>query len=129
MKTLLLTIFALLVFGCSSRTVTTPDGALLFKSSRLGVKENVKGLEYTTPSGAKLVLTGYTSDQVEALTAVTEAAVRAAISSAAPGAGSLGGLGTQSTNAVPVVPAGYKLVPKDDPSVPQLEIPALSLAP
>ena len=120
MKTLLLTLLAFLAFGCSTRTVSTPDGAFVFKSSRLGVKENVKGLEYTTPAGAKLVLTGYSSDQVEALVAVTEAAVRTAINSAAPGAG------TFSTN---LVPTGYKLVPKDDPSVPQLEIPALSLTP
>ena len=128
MKTLLLTILAFLAFGCSSRTVTTPDGALLFKSSRLGVKENVKGLEYTTPAGARLVLTGYTSDQVEALVAVTEAAVRTAINSAAPGAGA-GGYGLPSSLSTNAVPAGYKLVLKDDPSVPQLEIPALSLAP
>lgn len=120
MKTLLLTVLAFLLFGCSSRTVTTPDGALLFKSSRLGVKENVKGLEYTTPSGAKLVLKGYSSDQVEALVAVTETAVRTAINSAAPGAGAF------STNSVP---AGYKLVPKDDPSVPHFEIPDLDLTP
>lgn len=129
MKTLLLTVLAFLLFGCSSRTVTAPDGALLFKSSRLGVKEAIKEFEYSTPAGARVVLKGYSSDQVEALVAVTEAAVRAAINSAAPGAGSLGGLGTQSTNAVPSIPPGYKLVLKDDPSVPQLEIPALSLAP
>lgn len=120
MKTLLLTVLAFLLFGCSSRTVSTPDGKFVFKSTRVGVKENLKGLEYTTPGGARLTLSGYSSDQVEALVAVTETAVRTAINSAAPGAGAF------STN---LVPTGYKLVPKDDPSVPHFEIPDLDLTP
>lgn len=112
------------VAGCSTRSLVTPDGRAIFRSSRLGTTEQVKEVRYRTKDGAEFTLRGYSSDQVEALAAVTEAAVRAAISSQNPsGAGfNLGQF---------VVPAGMKaiqrgrsvvLVPTDDPSQPTPEI-------
>ena len=110
MKPAILTIIILLAFGCSSRKATLPDGRVLYQSFRFGTKEQVKHVEFRSALGDVFVMDGYASDQVEALGVVTEAAVRGAIGAAAPGAGALR------------VPAGFKLAPKDDPSVPQPEI-------
>ena len=78
-----LALILLLTAGCATRTVTLPDGSILYKSTRLGNKEQIKRLEFR--HGADVfILEGYSSDQVEALGIVTEAAVKAAISSAKP---------------------------------------------
>ena len=67
--------------GCSTRTVMLPDGSVLYKSTRFGTSETIKELEFTTADGSKIIIKGYGGDQVEALTAVTEAAVRSAVKS------------------------------------------------
>ncbi len=78
-----LALLLLLLAGCATRTVTLPDGSVLYKSSRFGNKEQIKRIEFR--HGADVfILEGYSSDQVEVLSAVTEAAVKAAISSAKP---------------------------------------------
>lgn len=106
--------------GCSTRSFVTPDGKVLFRSERLGTKEQVREIVYRTPDGAEFVMKGYSSDQVEALAAVTEAAVKAAISSMNPAAGL--STRTASAPAAAAIPPGYKLVPSNDPSRPQPEI-------
>jgi len=78
-----LLIIPLLLVGCATRTVTLPDGSVLYKSSRFGNKEQIKRLEFRHGSDV-FILEGYSSDQVEALGVVTKAAVEAAISSAKP---------------------------------------------
>lgn len=110
MKPTLVTLLFLFAFGCSSRKATLPDGRVLYQSLRFGTKEQVKHVEFRSAQGDVFVMDGYASDQVEALGVVTEAAVKGAVSAAVPGAGALR------------VPAGFKLAPKDDPSVPQPEI-------
>jgi hypothetical protein len=71
-------------FGCTIREIATPDGKILYKSTRFGNKETIGSIEYVFPDGSKFVLKGFGSDQVSALGVVTEAAVRAAVSSAKP---------------------------------------------
>lgn len=113
MKTIIIIAFlAVLTLsaGCSVRTATLPDGRVLYKSSRFGTKEQIKHVEFRSAGGDVFVMDGYAGDQVEALGVVTEAAVKGAVSAAVPGAGLLS------------VPPGYKLAPKDDPSVPKLEL-------
>lgn len=120
--------------GCSSRHLLTPDGKYVFRSERLGNREQIKELIYRTPEGAEFVMRGYASDQVEAMAAVTEAAVRGAVSGGNPAAGA-GGLLTATRSGTPLgewrIPEGMKavqrgaaivLVPKDDPSTPVPEI-------
>jgi hypothetical protein len=71
-------------FGCTIREVATPDGKILYKSTRFGNKETIGSIEYTFPDGSRFVLKGFGSDQVSALGVVTEAAVKAAITSVKP---------------------------------------------
>ncbi len=70
--------------GCTVREITTPDGKILYKSTRFGNKETIGSIEYVFPDGSRFVLRGYGSDQVSALGVVTEAAVKAAITSVKP---------------------------------------------
>lgn len=109
-----LPIILLFLCSCSTRKATLPDGRVLYQSNRFGTKEQIKHVEFRSAAGDVFVLDGYASDQVEALGVVTEAAVKAAVSSMAPVPATRSG--------PPVVPAGFKLVPKDDPSKPQPEI-------
>ena len=76
---------AMALVGCSSRSLTTPDGRSVYRSDRLGTREQVKEIVYQTPDGALFRLRGYSSDQVEALAAVAEAAARGARGSVDPG--------------------------------------------
>ena len=117
--------------GCSTRSLVTPDGKYLFRSERLGNREQIKELVYRTPDGAEFVMRGYSSDQVEALAAVTEAAVRGAVMSVNPAAAAAPGLVSATNLGQWKVPAGKKavqrgdslvLVPVDDPSTPVPEI-------
>jgi len=67
------------ITGCTTRTVTLPDGSVLYKSSRFGNKEQIRRLEFRHGTDV-FILEGYSSDQVEALGIVTKAAVEGAIS-------------------------------------------------
>jgi len=71
----------LLLTGCATRTVTLPDGSVLYKSVRFGNKEQIKKIEFRHGSDV-FILEGYSSDQVEALGVVTKAAVEGAIAGA-----------------------------------------------
>lgn len=85
MKTFLKLLTLLIVVnGCSTRTLTLPDGRVIYKSVRFGMKEAIKRVEYKDANGQSFVLEGYASDQVEALGVVTEAAVRGAVSGVKP---------------------------------------------
>ncbi len=105
---ILLTLLAVTA-GCTTRTASTPDGWVLYKSTRFGNKEAIKRVEYRGKDGSVFILEGYASDQVEGLGIIAESAARGAVQGITGGAG--GG-----------VPAGMKLVPKDDPSKPHLEV-------
>lgn len=100
--------------GCTTRTAQTPDGRVIYKSTRVGNKEAIKRVEYRDPDGSVFILEGYSSDQVEGMGIIAEAAARGAVQGMTGGAG----------GAVPLssIPAGMKMVPKDDPSKPQPEI-------
>jgi len=111
---LIFPVILLIACSCSTRKATLPDGRVLYQSSRFGTKEQIKHVEFRSAQGDVFVLDGYASDQVEALGVVTEAAVKAAVSSMVP---------VPSTRSgPPAVPSGYKIVPKDDPSTPRLEV-------
>lgn len=103
-----------LVQACTTRTAQTPDGKVLYKSTRFGNKEAIKRVEYRGADGAVFILEGYSSDQVEGMGIVAEAAARGAVQ------GLTGGGGSALSGSA--VPAGMKLVPKDDPSTPKLEV-------
>lgn len=109
----LLTLLAIAA-GCTTRTAQTPDGKVIYKSTRFGNKEAIKRVEYRAPDGSLFILEGYSSDQVEGMGIVAEAAARGAVQGMTGGGGS----------AVPLssIPVGMKMVPKDDPSKPQLEV-------
>lgn len=116
--------------GCSTRKITTPDGRFTYQSSRLGAKESVKELEFQLPDGSRFVMRGYAGDQVEGLVGVTEATARGVVQGFTGGSGS-GASALAGPAASILIPAGQKLVqkngsvvlvPKDDPSVPRLEI-------
>ena len=110
----ILPIILFLTCSCSTRKATLPDGRVLYQSGRFGTKEQIKHVEFRSAQGDVFVLDGYASDQVEALGVVTEAAVKAAVSSMVP---------VPSTRSgPPAVPSGFKLVPKDDPSTPHMEV-------
>lgn len=90
--------------GCTTRTAKTPDGRVIYTSTRFGNKEAIRRVEYRAPDGSVFILEGYASDQVEGLGIVTEAAARGAVQ----------GLTGQAS--------ALKLVPKDDPSTIKQEI-------
>lgn len=73
-----------LMVSCSSRVVMLPDGSVLYKSTRFGTSETIKEIEFVSADGSKIIIKGYGGDQVEALTAVTDAAVKAAVKSVVP---------------------------------------------
>lgn len=99
-KTLL--IASLFAFcGCTTRTLTMPDGREVYKSTRFGNKESIKRVEYRSAKGEVFILEGYDSDQVQAIGIAAEAAARGAVSG---------------------LTGGYKLAPKNDQSEPQPEI-------
>lgn len=100
MRTALL-IIAIALCGCTTRTLTLPDGREVYKSTRFGNKESIKRVEYRGAKGEIFVLEGYDSDQVQAIGIAAEAAARGAVSG---------------------LTGGYKLAPKNDASEPQLEL-------
>lgn len=123
--------------GCGTRQLVTPDGKVLYKSTRFASDEKVKRVEYRTPDGSVLVVDGYSGNQSEGAAMVAEATARGLgqglTGSSGSGAGALAG-----PAASILIPAGQKLIqrngaavlaPKDDPSVPRLEIEPLSLKP
>lgn len=114
MKPSILLIALALLAGCSTRTAQTPDGRVLYKSTRFGNKESIRRVEYRAPDGSVFILEGFAGDQVEGLGIVTEAAARGAVQGLT---GQAGGLAKPAT-----IPEGMKVVPKDDPSKPQPEI-------
>lgn len=119
---------AVVLSGCSSRTVSHPaTGQKIYESTRFGNKESVKRVEYTGPNGERFVLEGYQSDQAEGLGIVAYSTARGVAEGFGGGGGSsLGALApvvAQKLTKDPQAPAGYKIVPKDDPSVPQLVYP------
>lgn len=104
--------------ACTSRTFTLPDGSPIYKSHRFGNRESIKRVEYRSKDGSVFIMEGYGSDQVEAIAAGVEAGARGAVQ------GLMGGTTAKPMSAsTAAVPDGFKLVPKDDPSKPQLEIP------
>lgn len=113
MKPTILLIALAVMAGCATRTAQTPDGKVLYKSTRFGNKEGIKRVEYRGADGAVFILEGYSSDQVEGMGIIAEAAARGAVQ------GITGGAGGASVRSIP---EGMKLVPKDDPSKPQLEL-------
>lgn len=132
MRFLILLCLAVLC-GCSTRSLITPDGKYVYRSQRLGNREQVKELIYRTPDGSEFVMRGYSADQVEALSAVAEASARGAVSGINPAAGSGSLLPSTSGSSLGEwrIPSGMKavqragaivLVPKDDPSTPVPEI-------
>ena len=114
MKPSILLVALALLAGCTTRTAQTPDGRVLYKSTRFGNKEAIKRVEYRSKDGTVFILEGFSSDQVEGLGIVTEAAARGAVQGLT---GQAGGLAKPAT-----IPDGMKLVPKDDPSKPQQEV-------
>lgn len=82
MKTVAIFIVLTAVTGCTVRTVQLGPDAF-YKSTRFGNSEIIGRIEYIE-DGKALTIEGYRGDQVQALGAVTEAAVRAAVKSALP---------------------------------------------
>jgi hypothetical protein len=80
-----LTCLAILATGCQVLTYTSPTGERFTRSS-LGANTSIHSLsvESTTNGVRKVHLNGYQQDQTQALGAVTDAAVRAAIQAAKP---------------------------------------------
>lgn len=74
-------LLCLLAIGCTTRTIQI-DANTVYKSTRFGNKENIGEITYTSKDGTKLTVKAFRSDQVEALGVITEAAVKAAITSA-----------------------------------------------
>lgn len=81
MTKLALILITVALAGCSSFEYSSPDGTT-FKRSSIGNKLNVKEFEMSSDAnGARMIkLKSLSNDQVEFATAVTQAAVQAAIS-------------------------------------------------
>lgn len=73
---MLLVIALALMAGCTTRTAQTPDGKVIYKSTRVGNKEAIKRVEYRGADGVVFILEGYSSDQVEGMGIIAEAAAR-----------------------------------------------------
>lgn len=86
---LFLTLLAIAA-GCTTRTAQTPDGKVIYKSTRFGNKEAIKRVEYRAPDGSVFILDGYSSDQVEGMGIIAEAAARGAVQGMTGGAGTAG---------------------------------------
>lgn len=99
----------LLVAGCTSRNLSMPTkaGPFVYESQRLGNKETIKEATFVGADGSSFTLKGFTSDQVEALGVVAEAAARGAVQAMIGQSGGAGGLGQLSTlaNATRTAPA------------------------
>ena len=65
--------------GCSTRTITY--GGATYRSMRLGTKEDINALtiKVDTNGTTRVNLDGYKNDQAQAMSAVVEAAVKAAV--------------------------------------------------
>lgn len=72
-------LLALVFVGCATRTAQTPDGRVIYKSTRFGNKESIKRVEYRAPDGSVFILEGYSGDQVEGLGIVAEASARGVV--------------------------------------------------
>lgn len=108
--------FVLLVAGCSNRKAYSPTtGHVIFKSDRLGTKEQIGRVEYRSAAGDIFVLEGYHSDQVEALKEVAKAAAEGAVRGLVPQSSSLSAL-----KLITDASGNLRAVPKDDPSFPVL---------
>lgn len=83
-RTISIIMLALAASACSTRQATLPDGRVLYRSTRFGVKERIKHIEFRSAAGDVFIMKGYADDQAEALGIVTEAAVRGAVSGAKP---------------------------------------------
>jgi len=81
----LIALAAMVCAGCQSTSYTSPNGEK-FSRIAFGTKTSIAGLtvESGTNGVRRLTLRGYRNDQVEALGVVTDAAVRAAMSSVKP---------------------------------------------
>lgn len=81
----LLTLGTLITTGCQVLTYTSPTGERFTRSS-LGANTSIHSLtvESSTNGVRKVHLNGYQQDQTQALGAVTDAAVKAAIQAAKP---------------------------------------------
>jgi hypothetical protein len=81
----LISLVPLCLCGCQVLTYTSPTGERFTRSS-LGANTSIHSLsvESTTNGVRKVHLNGYEQDQTQALGAVTDAAVRAAIQAAKP---------------------------------------------
>ena len=67
--------------GCTKRTLAMPTkaGPFVYESQRFGNKETLKEATFVGADGSSFAIRGFTSDQVEALSAVAEAASRGAV--------------------------------------------------
>lgn len=72
-------LMAYICVGCSTRKITYGEAS--YKSVRLGSKEDINSLSIhvDTNGTTKIKLDGYKNDQVQAMSAVVEAAVKAAV--------------------------------------------------
>lgn len=71
----------LAVYGCGCSTRSITYGNATYKSVRLGSKEDINSLSIQTDTNGatRIKLEGYKNDQVQAMSAVVEAAVKAAV--------------------------------------------------
>ncbi len=92
--------------GCTSRNLSMPTkaGPFVYESQRLGNKETLKEATFVGADGSSFSIRGFTSDQVEALGVVAEAAVRGAVQAFTGGAAS-GGLPTIAAQGLRGAPA------------------------
>jgi hypothetical protein len=72
-------LLALVIAGCTTRTAQTPDGKVIYKSTRFGNKEAIKRVEYHGADGVVFILEGYSADQVEGMSIIAESAARGAV--------------------------------------------------
>ena len=83
----------LLVAGCAQRKISMPTkpGPFVFDSATFGNKESFKEATFIGADGTTFTLKGFSSDQVEALGVVAEAAARGAVQAFTGGAGGAAG--------------------------------------
>lgn len=123
MKTLLL-VGLIGLCGCSYRKLEIPykvggtNSVASYRSGRLGNNEALKRVEFRGPNGESFIIEGWSGNQSESMAMVAEGATRGAVAGFT-GQYNQAGRATQTTG----VPAGYKMVPIDDPSKPQLAYP------
>lgn len=82
MKTSVLFLTALLVAGCTTRTVEYQGVRYVHRS--FGVKQSIGKLSIFAPNGTSVSIEGYSNDQAEFAGAVVEKAVSAAMKGVAP---------------------------------------------